>query len=493
MSRSTLTLPFVLLLLDVWPLGRWRGRGDARRLLVEKLPLIALAGAAGWMAVLAQRAVGAVAPLEALPLAVRLQNALVSYVAYLRMVVWPTGLAYFYPHAAVVGSDGAGSGLATAGAGLLLAAVTTLAFVALRRQPWLTVGWLWYLGTLVPVIGVMQLGMQARADRYTYIPSVGLALAAVWGGVALVGRAPRWKRPLAVVAVVAVAACTVGTRAQVAYWKDNRSLAERALVVTEGNFRAHDLLGVVLRREGQDRLAAAEFRAALELNPACSDCRTNLAVVLSKLGHVDAAKVLFEQVMELDPEGKHATCLNGLGALLQREGDLQAAESHLDRALELEPDFAEARNNLGVVYERQGRLDAARSEFERAVRIAPEYALARKNLGGILQRQGDLEGGSQQLERAIELEPDMHEAHFKLAVVRVAQDRLTDAAAGFERVIALAPDFVAAHYNLGVVLQGLGQSDRAVAHLRRAIALDPQYADAQRLLDQLSRPGGAAQ
>jgi Flp pilus assembly protein TadD len=464
------TLPFVLLLLDFWPLGRWR-RGAAGHLVAEKLPLVALVALAGWVAILAQRAAGAVATLDVLPFGERLGNALVSYGVYLRMIVWPAGLAFYYPHPMLTGEGGARE---AAVAALFLGAVSAAVLATLRRGPWLAVGWLWYLGTLVPVIGLVQLGMQARADRYTYLPSVGIALAAVWGLGRLAEAVPHGRRTLVVVVVVAVVASALATRAQVGHWRDNRSLAERALAMTESNYKAHDLLGVALEREGQDQQAAAEFRTALELHPGCTECLVNLALVVGKLGRLDESRALFEQALARRNGAEDPRCLNGLGAVLQRAGDLEAAERQLRRAVELAPEFAEAHHNLGVVYGLSGRLDAARAELEQALDLAPDYAMAEENLGVILHRLGDLEGAAQRLERAVELRPESPQAHFRLALVRAAQGLSVEAAAAFERVLALEPDRAEAHHNLAVLLRGLGQTERAEAHFERAGALDPR-------------------
>jgi tetratricopeptide (TPR) repeat protein len=482
MAKAMLvTLPFALLLLDVWPLDRFRERGARRRLLLEKLPLVALAGVASGAAMLAQRSTGALGSLEVLGLGARLQNALLSYALYLRDTFWPVGLAYFYPHPALAG-EGAPSAAALLVAALVLSLVTLLTVGSVRRRPWLAVGWLWYLGTLVPVIGLVQLGMQGRADRYTYIPSVGLALAVVWGVAELASGSGRHRRALAVAGVLAVVGCLAGTAYQLKFWKDNRALSERALAVTADNHRAHDLLGVALERQGDSRRAVEQFRIALGIQPQCSGCLLNLATSLGKLGYGEEAQAMFTEALRVKPKSSGPRSHNGLGALLLRQGELAAAQSHLERAVELEPTFAEAHNNLGVVYEAQGRLDEARARFEWALAIAPDYALARQNLGGVLKSQGHLEAAAEQLRRAIELEPDMLEAHFKLAVVDGTLGALAEAVTGFERVLRLDPEFAEAHYNLGIVLSATGDTERSVAHLRRALELDPDHAGARRAL-----------
>lgn len=488
------TLPFVLLLLDVWPLGRWRvgsGAGASEgvpptRLLLEKLPLILLAAGSAAVTLVAQRSVAAVGSLEVLSLGTRLQNAAVSYVAYLWKTIWPAGLAYYYPHPALSGGSGDSSWTpAAVGAVILLAAITIAAAATLRRRPCLAVGWLWYVGTLVPVIGLVQVGMQARADRYTYLPTLGLYLAVVWALVEMAHRSTTFRRVVSAGGMVVVGACLVATWVQVGHWRDSRSLAEHALSVTQGNFQAYNLLGTALQHEGESAEAEAAFRRALDIKPDCSECQINLATVLGGEGHLEEAALLFRLALQVNPEQSGARAHNGLGAVLEKQGDLAGATSHLQEALRLNPDYAEAHNNLGAVYEKRGDLEAARSEFEHAVRLAPRYALARQNLGGVLQRQGDLDGAAEQLRQALRLQPDMIEARFKLAVVLATRGDLAEAAEQFGRVLEADPDFAEAHYDIGVVLAGMGEVERAVAHLERALALDPEYELARRALESL--------
>ena len=417
---------------------------------------------------------------QALSVVARLQNAAVSYMDYVRQTLWPSGLAYFYPHPMLVGGDGLVAGrivLAVLG----LSALTVLALAGLRRRPWLAVGWFWFLGTAVPVIGLVQLGMQARADRYTYVPSVGLLLMAAWSAWAL-KRAPGLRAATAALALLSVSAAGVATTMQLRHWRDSRALAERALSVTTDNFMAHDLLGSEFERDGDLRRAAEEIGTALEINPACNSCRLKLGLVLGNLGHFDRGRELLELTLRVAPGHMAGAIHGGLGAILQRQGDLGAARHHLQRALELEPGLAEARNNLAVVHEAAGRMVEARDELEQTVRSAPRYALAHKNLGGLLLILGDLAGAVRELERAIELEPELLAAHFKLAVVRVNRDELPAAVAGFERVLELDPQHIDAMYNLALVLNAMGRPTEAESYLQRILVLDPQHPDARAVL-----------
>jgi Tfp pilus assembly protein PilF len=379
------TLPIVLLLLDVWPLRRWcagletKGAGvPLPRLIAEKVPLCVLAVASSAIALVAQRSVGAVGSLEVLPLGVRLQNAVSSYVFYVWKSVWPTGLAFYYPHPSLSGGSG-GAPAAALVTGFSLATITFAVAAALRRRPYLAVGWFWFLGTLVPVIGLVQVGMQAHADRYSYIPTVGLYVLLAWAMVEWVEHSPRVRSVLSAAGGLAVGACLVATWIQVGHWRDSRALAEHALRVTKNNYQAHNMLGVVQQREDDPRAAHDSYRRALEIKPDFTQGQINLGTLLGDVGRLDDAADLFRLALRTNPGQAGLRAHNGLGAVLEKQGDLAGAMEHLEQALEIDPNFAEAHNNLGVVHARLGRLDAARAEYEKALEVSPDYGVAHRN------------------------------------------------------------------------------------------------------------------
>jgi Tfp pilus assembly protein PilF len=280
------SLPLVLLLLDDWPLGRLRRADDAqrwdvalvRRALLEKLPLFALVAAFGLIAFEAQRSGGAVATTEILSPKLRVENALVSYVAYLGKALWPSGLAVFYPH-----RGESIPGWQVAGSALLLIAVTVLSLLAARRRPYLAVGWLWYLGTLLPAVGLIQVGSQAMADRYMYLPLVGLAIAVAWGAPELFAPSRAGRAALGAAAVAVIAALAVGSVLQLRHWRDSEALFRRALRVTEGNAIAHAHLGAALLEQGRTADTILHYRRALETNPRYLQVLNNLAWLLATL------------------------------------------------------------------------------------------------------------------------------------------------------------------------------------------------------------------
>ena len=394
------TLPCVLLLLDYWPLGRLElgqssaaptgyhqrqatgagRRNTAAALLVEKIPFFLLSAASSVITVLAQRRGGAIQSVELFSLPSRIANALVSYVRYIGKMIWPEHLAIYYPHP--------GDTLPLwqpAAAALVLATISVLALRAARRHPYLIVGWLWYLGTLVPVIGLVQIGGQAMADRYTYVPLVGLFLMIAWGGAELAARRSFLRKPLAVLAVLIVTALGLRSWWQLQFWRDSITLFEHTLQATSGNSLIHNNLGIALARQGRVEEAVAHYREALTIDPVNLNSHINLGVALVDLGRLEEAVDRYSQALELRPD--HPGVHNNLGNALALLGKLDEAAAEFNQALKLRPDYYEAHNNLGVVLAQQGRLSEASSYFMEALRINPSYVQAQKNLK-LLSQQG---------------------------------------------------------------------------------------------------------
>lgn len=426
------TLPCVLLLLDVWPLKRL-GEGDApwrhlRARVVEKIPFFVLSAACGVITLKTQT--GAMTSTEVLPFWDRLGNALVSYVVYVRQLFWPLDLAVVYPHP----QDGLPwwtVGLAA----VALAAVTVAAVVLRRRMPFLLVGWLWYLGMLLPVIGLVQVGIQAHADRYTYLPHVGLLLMLAWGA------AEAWphrldRRGLAAAAGVAGLVLVGLARAQTAYWRDSESLWRMTLARTTNNSVAHCQLGVVLGRTGRTSEAAEHFRRAIAIQPGYAKAHNNLGSALRAQGRLTDALASFREALEIDPHYLEAH-LN-LAATLAVAGELAAAADEYRLALRDQPGSAAIHNDLGSVLLRQGRSDEAVEQYREALRLEPDHADAHCNLGLALGRRGDLDGAIEHFRRSLEIEPEAPRTHAMLAMALAQQGDRKGAVEHYRRALELA-------------------------------------------------------
>jgi protein O-mannosyl-transferase len=358
------TLPLVLLLVDAWPLGRLTG-STAKRLVLEKLPLFALAAASGLVTLVAQRAGGAVQSLEVLDLPERVATALQGTCLYLAKSLVPSGLAFFYPHPALVGPSFAPAGVATGLALALLVALSVLAWRLRARAPECLVGWLWMLVMLLPVCGLVQVGAQLWADRYAYLPLVGPTFAVVFGlrrALPEAGQRLGFGLGLAVVASWAVISWT-----QIATWRDSRTLCERALAVTERNYVAHEHLGLFLQRQGELAGAQRNYEAAVAITPLASSL-SNLGTIHAHLGRAAEATAAFEQALRLQPE-----FLNGrlsYGLFLEGAGELARAAEQFEAATRAHPESADAWRKLGDVRRAEARPAEARAAYERARALA---------------------------------------------------------------------------------------------------------------------------
>jgi tetratricopeptide (TPR) repeat protein len=390
MSKPMLvTLPLVMLLMDFWPLRRpgfatppgvVARPGAFRALLLEKVPFFALSLVSGAIAIYAQKTAGALIAVGRVPLSLRVENALVSYLKYLGMTLWPRDLALLYPFPPSVPL------WQVIGSALLLLLVSLAVLVFRQRCPYLVLGWFWYLVTLLPVIGLVQVGTQALADRFSYIPSIGLYLALAWGAADLCSAAPRYGRVLASLAVVLVLVCSALTWRQLDYWQDSLTLFRHTLQVTSGNHIMHNDLGVVLEADGALDQAIGEYREATRLQPDYPEAHYNLGVALYKKGDLDEALKSYRRALAIDPANAQAH--HNLGLVLAAKGDLDAAVGEYRAALDIKPDFALVHNKLGLIYARQGYPEQAVSEFARALQIEPGYRDARENLEFMLARRG---------------------------------------------------------------------------------------------------------
>jgi hypothetical protein len=340
MSKPMLvTVPFVLLLLDYWPLNRFKIKGPMK-LVVEKAPFFLFSVASCLVTIPAQKGAGGVRTMANFPLMGRVENALVSYCRYLGKLFWPANLPFFYPH------PGHWPLTVVVAAGFLLLGLSVWAWMTRRDYPYLLVGWCWFVGTLVPVIGLVQVGFQSIANRYTYVPFIGIFLSLSWGVQALTRR---WRHQFFVLFTLATAAiliCIPLTRIQIGYWKDSEILFQYANVVIKNNWEAHARLGLVLSKEGRLDEAINQYREALRLKPDDADAHYDLANALYRKGLGDEAISQYREDLKLspdDPEGH-----NNLGAVLFQKGNLNEAITQFQEALRLKPDYANAQKNLAA-------------------------------------------------------------------------------------------------------------------------------------------------
>jgi tetratricopeptide (TPR) repeat protein len=489
------TLPLVLLLLDVWPLGRL-SLGDRAatpvpanhrtssffRLVWEKLPLLALSLVSSAVTYVNQLTAEAVRDVATFPLGLRAANALMSYVIYIARMVWPAGLAAFYPYPVAMPPW-----WMIVGALVFLTGATACAALAVRRVPYVLVGWLWYLVTLVPVLGLVLVGDQARADRFTYIPLVGLFLVVAWGVPDLLARWRHRQIALAAGAALVLAGCSVVARVQVDYWRDSLALWTRAAAVTADNQRAHASLGIELARAGRLDEAGVEFSEALRIVPGAADLHSFLGNVRERQGRFDEAALQYSTALRLKPDYEDAR--NKLAALLERLGRSTEALQVYGDGVRLKPDSAPARNSFGVALATDGRLDEGIRELREAVRLDPGYARARVNLGVVLEKRGRAEEAIVEYRAAIRIEPDYALAHHNLGSVLATQGRLDEAID--ESAIALQLDSREAdwHYSLALLLDQRGETSRALQSLEAALALSPGHQAARRAFEELSRRG----
>ncbi len=402
------TLPLVLLLLDYWPLGRF---AKPWRLVVEKLPMLALSAAACVATRLAQSE--AVKSIEDISLTSRVENALVSYVSYLGNFFYPAGLAAFYPHP--------GDRLPlwqVAGALLLLVCISVGVLACRRRCPYLLVGWLWYLGMLVPVIGLVQVGHQAMADRYTYLPQIGLAMALVWGANRAIVSWPHRAWLCGVASALAMAALMGCTWRQTSYWRDSETLWNHTLACTSRNALAHFNLGGALYKQGRVAEAIVHFREVLAITPGQAVVHGDLGIALADQKKYDEAMAEYHKALQIKPD--YVDVYNNLGVALYDQGRVAEAIAQYRKALDIDPRYARAHYNLGNALSADSQFDEAIAEYQQTLKIRSDYSAARDKLGLLLYQRGRIPEAIAQFDQAVRSEPEN-----RLALNRMARGLAT--------------------------------------------------------------------
>jgi len=437
-KQMVVTLPCILLLLDLWPLQRISLIGDRKELtssalvlVREKVPFFVLAFAASAVAFAVQKASGSVSSIEVLPLRFRFANALFAYVAYISNTFWPANLAAVYPLSSHIPLMGV---IAAAG---FLCAVSAFVIFRTKRHPFLLVGWLWYIGTLIPVIGLIQVGSQARADRYMYIPAIGLSIALIWG----VDAASRyWSRRfhvLAVPAIACLAALIVCTRVQVGYWHDSEKLFRHAVEAVPDNYLGYDGLGKAFEDVGRKDEAIRSWKEALRLVPDYPQAQYNL------------------------------------GTTLLVQGMVAEALPHLQAAVKGTPDNANARENLGNAYLKMDKLEEATAQYASAAALAPENAVFLQALGTVLLKQSKWSDAATVLTESLKLDPRSPDAYRNLGIARINQGERAEAIRLFAEAVRLQPDSSDIHFNLGLALLEDRQPERAAEQFAVCLRLNP--------------------
>jgi tetratricopeptide (TPR) repeat protein len=469
MSKNMLaTLPFVLLLLDYWPLNRAPADpadGDPRlkvwlALILEKAPFFLLSALSSVITFIAQKV--DVEAIQGLSVPWRLGNAVLAYVDYLAHMIYPAGLALLYPRPGmdlpvwrVVGSL------------LVLLVISGMVLAGRKKFPYVLVGWLWYLGMLVPVIDVMQARDQTRADRYTYLPQIGLSLLVVWG-VTEFCRTWRYRQfILGGTAVVTLVGLMAAAHAQTGYWKNSISIWTRTLAITPQSSVAHCNLGIALAGQGKLDEAAEEFKQALRIQPDDAKSLDNLGKILAGQGKLAEAGERFQEALRLNPDD--VKTLNNLGAILVSQGKPADAVTYLKKAVQLKPDYADADYNLGNALALQGNLDDAVQAYQQALQLKPDYAAARTNLERVRAAQAQSPGPAQDVGPTTNSNDPNVLNYWGVMLAR--QGRVDEAIQQFERALQINPNDASTHNNLGIALASQGKADEAYQQFTQALNL----------------------
>lgn len=485
------TLPFVFFLLDYWPLGRFRfeqmgnicneavakpifgsaKRSKAFRLILEKVPLLALSAITINLSSSSVQDHGIVLSMESVPMKLRIANALVSYIKYLGKMIWPQHLAIYYPFPKIIPV------WQTVSAFMLLVFISVLVIKALKRAPYLAVGWLWYLGTLVPVIGLMQAGLwPAMADRWAYVPLIGIFIMVAWG---ISDLATRWqckKTWVFLAAATVLSVFMVTTWLQVRLWADSITLFEHALKVTTNNFVAHNNLGIALQEQSRMAEAINHYHEALRLNPGYAKAHNNLGVALQKQGRVTEAIRHYQEALRLNP--LYAESHYNLGFILGEQGRTTEAIYHYIKALQIKSDFADAHNNLGNALVLKGKVRQGIVHLREAARLDPNSEMVQYNFNAALTVQRKYDDELADLRTALKQNPDAPLLYYQLGTLYKSNGELDEAIAQFQNAIRLQPEFFNALHDLAIVFALRGEYDKALHVSQKMVASQPDNVDA---------------
>jgi len=456
--------------MDVWPLRRldlhlseWPRA--AKRLILEKLPLFILAGVASYVTYAAQA--GAVRTMGEWMLSERVENTLVSYVRYIGKTFWPVDLAVFYPH-----PPGGWPGWQVIAAGILVAVISLAAFRAARTRPYLFTGWFWFVGTLVPVIGLVQIGSQSIADRYMYVPSIGLLVAVVWGLRELVGTQPARKAVASGITVAALIMCAVLTARQVEHWKNDLTLFVHAERITSPHIVTLDHLITGFLYSGRTNEANARVKTAMEVAPHEYVTWYHAGNMFAAGGELDKAVEQYQKGLNLNPGSPELN--SRMGIALHRQGRLQEAIVHYRRAQEA--GNREAEVNLANALVGVEDAGSAVTEYVSIMRDQPDSARLHCDLGGAYVQKGRFEEAARHLKEAVRLKPDYGEAHLRLGMALGGQRKFLEASEHLQKAAELNPKDPLPHQWLALAWTELSDMEKAIAEYQRAIQIKPDLA-----------------
>ena len=486
------TLPFVLLLLDFWPLNRFRFQqdfqlktentfGDAirrnHRIILEKIPLFIPIVISCIVTFIAQKSEGAVKEIWVLPIRYRIENAVVSYIKYVLKMIWPYRLAVFYPH-----PENSIPLWQTIACALLIIVACYGAIKTVKKYPYFVVGLFWYLGTLVPVIGLVQVGEQAMADRYTYVPLIGIFIIVSWGVSDLLKEGRFQKIFLGTSAAILLVLLSWGSFIQLNTWKNGIALFEHALSVTQNNYLAENNLGAAYSSKDLDK-ALFHLKVALKIKPDFEKAMYNLGIIYEKNGQNDRAITYYLKVLKINPDNFGA--LNNLGFIFYKEGDYDKAIYYYNAALKTDPTKTDVRMNLANVLFLEAKPDKAISHYKEILQDEPKIADVHYNLANVLSSQNRINEAVHHYNETIRIDPEYSKAYYNLGNIFLSQGKIEEAVTYFIRAIKFKPDYVQVYNKLGLILFKQGKLDKAKVFFSEALQLDPNFSEARNNLDVL--------
>ncbi len=456
MAKSMIiTLPFLLLILDYWPLGRLsfsksvkiekykknRRQESLVKLVSEKFVLIIIAAVFVILTLLAEHKWGVVKSFDMYPLRIRIGNAMVSYVNYIGKIFWPVNLSVFYPHP----ENALNYRLVFAAIGVLIG-ITVLIFSTGRSRRWLIVGWLWFFVTLLPVIGLIQIGLHAMADRYAYGTIIGIFIIVAWQSPKLFSRFRNIKPAIAIAGCLVIFVLAGLTRVQVGYWKDSITLFSHAAKVTSNNYWAHNNIGVTLVEHGQIYQAIGHYKKALEIEPNNSMILNNMGTALANAGQVGEAILRYKQAIRSQPLDWNSR--NNLGVAFLNQNQIEQAIVNFRQAVKLKPGYVEAHNNWGIALASNGRIDEAIIQFKKVVQLDPDYAHAYNNLGNAFLDKQEFDKAMKYFTEALRLNTMEADTHYNIGVLLSRKGDIEQAIVCYKKVLQINPAHSAARERL---------------------------------------------